>query len=44
MVFFLLASFQFSVLTILQLDISAIDWVINWDPPDDPRDYIHRGE
>ncbi|KAI4153118.1 MAG: hypothetical protein LQ340_002508 [Diploschistes diacapsis] len=24
------------------LDISAIDWVINWDPPDDPRDYIHR--
>ena len=24
------------------LDISAVDWVVQFDPPDDPRDYIHR--
>ncbi|KAI9324079.1 ATP-dependent RNA helicase DDX18 [Zopfochytrium polystomum] len=24
------------------LDIPAVDWIIQFDPPDDPRDYIHR--
>lgn len=24
------------------LDIPAVDWVLQFDPPDDPRDYIHR--
>ncbi|KAF2731995.1 ATP-dependent RNA helicase HAS1 [Polyplosphaeria fusca] len=24
------------------LDIPDVDWVIQFDPPDDPRDYIHR--
>ncbi|KAH8677687.1 ATP-dependent RNA helicase-like protein has1 [Xylariales sp. PMI_506] len=24
------------------LDIPAVDWVIQYDPVDDPRDYIHR--
>ncbi|OCK79149.1 DEAD-domain-containing protein [Lepidopterella palustris CBS 459.81] len=24
------------------LDFPEIDWVIQFDPPDDPRDYIHR--
>ncbi|CAF9930523.1 MAG: ATP-dependent RNA helicase [Alectoria fallacina] len=24
------------------LDIPAVDWVVQFDPPDDPRDYIHR--
>ncbi|KAJ2790541.1 ATP-dependent RNA helicase, partial [Coemansia helicoidea] len=24
------------------LDIPAVDWIIQYDPPDDPRDYIHR--
>ena len=24
------------------LDVPAVDWVIQFDPPDDPRDYIHR--
>ncbi|KAF2175103.1 putative ATP-dependent RNA helicase [Zopfia rhizophila CBS 207.26] len=24
------------------LDIPEVDWVIQLDPPDDPRDYIHR--
>ncbi|KAF2654418.1 DEAD-domain-containing protein [Lophiostoma macrostomum CBS 122681] len=24
------------------LDIPEVDWVIQYDPPDDPRDYIHR--
>jgi len=24
------------------LDIPAVDWIIQVDPPDDPRDYIHR--
>ncbi|KAA6414237.1 MAG: ATP-dependent RNA helicase HAS1 [Lasallia pustulata] len=24
------------------LDIPAVDWVVQYDPPDDPRDYIHR--
>ncbi|USP78968.1 MAPK protein MPS1 [Curvularia clavata] len=24
------------------LDIPEVDWVIQFDPPDDPRDYIHR--
>lgn len=22
--------------------IPAVDWIIQFDPPDDPRDYIHR--
>src|SRR6266542_3332506 len=24
------------------LDIPAVDWILLYDPPDDPRDYIHR--
>jgi ATP-dependent RNA helicase DDX18/HAS1 len=24
------------------LDIPAVDWILQVDPPDDPRDYIHR--
>lgn len=24
------------------LDIPAVDWIIQFDPPDDSRDYIHR--
>ncbi|KAI8868288.1 DEAD-domain-containing protein [Ramicandelaber brevisporus] len=24
------------------LDIPQVDWIIQYDPPDDPRDYIHR--
>ncbi|KAL6304213.1 DEAD-domain-containing protein [Sparassis latifolia] len=24
------------------LDIQGVDWIIQYDPPDDPRDYIHR--
>ncbi len=27
-------------LTVLQ--IPAVDWIVQFDPPDDPRDYIHR--
>ena len=24
------------------MDIPAVDWIVQFDPPDDPRDYIHR--
>ena len=24
------------------LDIPDVDWIIQYDPPDDPREYIHR--
>ncbi|KAJ7209669.1 P-loop containing nucleoside triphosphate hydrolase protein [Mycena pura] len=24
------------------LDIPQVDWIVQYDPPDDPRDYIHR--
>ena len=24
------------------LDIPAVDWIVQFDPPDDPRSYIHR--
>jgi len=24
------------------LDIPAVDWIIQYDPPDDPEEYIHR--
>merc|ERR1711939_408700 len=24
------------------LDTPAVDWIVQFDPPDDPRDYIHR--
>ncbi|KAG8529550.1 ATP-dependent RNA helicase [Bacidia gigantensis] len=24
------------------LDIPAVDWIVQFDPPDEPRDYIHR--
>lgn len=24
------------------LDIPSVDWIIQYDPPDNPRDYIHR--
>ncbi len=24
------------------LDIPAVHWIVQFDPPDDPRDYIHR--
>lgn len=26
----------------LFFQIPAVDWIIQYDPPDDPRDYIHR--
>jgi ATP-dependent RNA helicase DDX18/HAS1 len=22
--------------------VSAVDWIIQFDPPDDPKEYIHR--
>ena len=25
-----------------QLDIPSVDWIIQFDPPDDPKEYIHR--
>lgn len=25
-----------------KFQIPAVDWIIQFDPPDDPRDYIHR--
>ena len=24
------------------LDFPQVDWIIQYDPPDDPEDYIHR--
>ena len=24
------------------LDIPSVDWIIQFDPPDDPKEYIHR--
>jgi len=24
------------------LDIPGVDWIVQYDPPDDPKDYIHR--
>ncbi|CAH0751934.1 unnamed protein product [Diatraea saccharalis] len=24
------------------LDIPAVDWIVQYDPPDDPKEYIHR--
>lgn len=24
------------------MDIPSVDWILQVDPPDDPRDYIHR--
>jgi ATP-dependent RNA helicase DDX18/HAS1 len=24
------------------LDIPEVDWIIQFDPPDDPKEYIHR--
>ena len=24
------------------LDIPDVDWIIQYDPPDDPKEYIHR--
>ena len=24
------------------LDIPKVDWIIQYDPPDDPKEYIHR--
>lgn len=24
------------------LDIPSVHWIVQFDPPDDPRDYIHR--
>ncbi|KAG9301508.1 hypothetical protein G9A89_008360 [Geosiphon pyriformis] len=24
------------------LDVPAVDWIVQYDPPDEPRDYIHR--
>lgn len=26
------------------LDIPKVDWIIQYDPPDDPKEYIHRLE
>merc|ERR1712166_480479 len=28
--------------TVAGLDIPAVDWIIQFDPPDEPREYIHR--
>lgn len=25
-----------------EMQIPAVDWIVQFDPPDDPRDYIHR--
>ena len=27
---------------IIGLDIPAVDWIVQYDPPDDPKEYIHR--
>uniref|UniRef100_A0A7I5E513 ATP-dependent RNA helicase n=1 Tax=Haemonchus contortus TaxID=6289 RepID=A0A7I5E513_HAECO len=27
---------------IVGLDIPAVDWIVQYDPPDEPREYIHR--
>ena len=24
------------------LDIPDVDWIVQYDPPDDPKEYIHR--
>ncbi len=24
------------------LDIPSVDWIVQYDPPDDTREYIHR--
>ena len=24
------------------LDIPAVDWIVQYDPPDEPKEYIHR--
>lgn len=24
------------------LDIPSVDWIVQYDPPDDPKEYIHR--
>ena len=24
------------------LDIPEVDWIVQYDPPDDPKEYIHR--
>ena len=24
------------------LDIPAVQWIVQYDPPDDPKEYIHR--
>ena len=24
------------------LDIPKVDWIMQYDPPDDPKEYIHR--
>lgn len=24
------------------MDIPAVDWIVQYDPPDDPKEYIHR--
>jgi len=24
------------------LDIPQVDWIVQYDPPDDPKEYIHR--
>lgn len=31
-----------SALPAKTIQIPAVDWIIQFDPPDDPRDYIHR--
>lgn len=27
---------------VIRLDIPSVDWIVQVDPPDDPREYIHR--
>ena len=31
-----------SLRVLTSLKIPAVDWIVQFDPPDDPRDYIHR--
>lgn len=34
--------FSNKLLTARGLDIPAVDWIVQYDPPDDPKEYIHR--
>lgn len=32
----------FTCTSTIGLDIPAVDWIVQYDPPDDPKEYIHR--